>query len=296
MGKQIKSPAAATVLPISAGSSGSGADAALLDAAASGVDERYLVPALMRGLQALQVFSGERQRLTLSELAAAIGLTRSSAYRLVYTLDHLGFLSYDATSRTYSLGAQVLQLGFSYLAARDLVAVAMPHLERLRDRTTWSAHLGELRGTEVVYIARVSTRRSVASIVQVGSRLPAHATAMGRILIAALGEDEIRARYRDTSLQTFTPNTIRTLPAMLAQAKLDAANGFVVQTSGYEAGVSSVAAPVRDINGHVIAAINISAVTQIVDDATLRGSLKDEVVRAAAAISHDLGNVKAAGA
>ena len=87
-------------------------------------DERYLVPALMRGLQVLQALSGETRRLSLSELAEAIGVTRSSAYRLVYTLDHMGFLKSDAQTKTYTLGPQALRVGYAYLKSRDLVAVA----------------------------------------------------------------------------------------------------------------------------------------------------------------------------
>jgi DNA-binding IclR family transcriptional regulator len=252
-------------------------------------DPRYLVPALMRGLQALQALSGDRQRLTLSEIADAVGVTRSSAYRLVYTLDHLGFLKSDALTKTYTLGPQCLRIGYAYLKSRDLVAVAGPHLERLRDATGWSAHLGELQGREVVYLARVATRRSVASNVAVGARLPAHATAMGRVLLAALPEPEIRARYGDEMLRPYSSQTPSTVEALLAQLKVDRANGFVLQEAGFEPGVSSVAAPVRDVAGDVVAAINVSAVSILTRDGELHGSLKTEILKAAAALSRDLG-------
>ena len=125
--------------------------------AAAGVSaERYLVPALIRGLTILQELSGERRKLTLSEVAAALRVTRSSAYRLLVTLGHLGFVTFDTETKTYALGAEVLRLGYGYLASRELVDVAMPQLVRLRDRTGWSAHLGELHGRDVVYLARVA--------------------------------------------------------------------------------------------------------------------------------------------
>jgi IclR family pca regulon transcriptional regulator len=138
-----------------------------------GIDERYLVPALIRGLDILTALSGDQRSLTLSEVAATLSVTRSSAYRLLYTLSALGYVAYDNSTKSYRLGPQVLSLGFGYLAARDLVEVAMPHLIRLRDRTGWSAHLGELHGRDVVYLARVATRRSIASTVHVGTRLHA---------------------------------------------------------------------------------------------------------------------------
>ena len=252
-------------------------------------DERYLVPALMRGLQVLQSLSGETRRLSLSELAEAIGVTRSSAYRLVYTLDHMGFLKSDAQTKTYTLGPQALRIGYAYLKSRDLVAVAAPHLEHLRDVTGWSAHLGELQGRDVVYLARMATRRSVASNVQVGARLPAHATAMGRVLLAALPESEVRALYRDQTLQAFSAQTPTTIEALLAQLKVDRSNGFVLQDSGFEPGVASVAAPIRDVAGEIVAAINVSAVTILTREGELHGVLKTEILKAAEALSRDLG-------
>jgi DNA-binding IclR family transcriptional regulator len=252
-------------------------------------DERYLVPALIRGLRILSTLSRENSKLTLSEVAASLGTTRSSAYRLLYTLEHLGFVEYDARSKNYALGPQVLTLGYGYLASRDIIDVAMPHLIRLRDRTGWSAHLGELHGRDVVYIARVATRRTIASIVHVGTRLPAHATTMGRILLSSLSDQEIRELYHQDQGRSFNLSPYSDLAALLNQIAIDRAEGVVVQSSGYEPGVASIAAPVRDVSGRMVAAINVSAVALLTDEAELNGPLKSEVVATAAAISRDLG-------
>src|SRR5579872_3326577 len=209
----------------------------------AGPDQRYLVPALIRGLKILSTLSRDNAKLTLSEVAAELGTTRSSAYRLLYTLEHLGFVEYDARSKNYTLGPQVLGLGYSYLASRDIIDVAMPHLIRLRDRTGWSAHLGELHGRDVVYLARVATRRSIASIVHVGTRLPARRTTMGRVLLSGLPEAELRHLYDDAALAADTPPT--NLADLLSQLAEDRRDGFVVQNAIYEPGVASVAAPVR---------------------------------------------------
>jgi DNA-binding IclR family transcriptional regulator len=250
------------------------------------LSERYLVPALMRGFNILQELSGERRRLTLSEVAAALGITRSSAYRLLFTLGHMGYVAFDAETKTYALGPQVLRLGYGYLASRDLVEVAMPHLVRLRDRTGWSAHLGELHGRDVVYLARVATRRSIASTVHVGTRLPARSTTMGRILLSGLPASEVRELYRD---ETFSGGGIASLHELIEQLAADREAGVVVQNSGYEPGIASIGAPIRDMTGHVIAAINISAVALLTNEAELNGPLKAEVLAAAEAISRDLG-------
>lgn len=251
------------------------------------IDARYVVPALIRGLDILTILSGNQHGLTLSEVAAALGVTRSSAYRLLYTLGALGYVAYDSSTKCYRLGPQVLSLGFGYLAARDLVEVAMPHLIRLRDRTGWSAHLGELHGREVIYLARVATRRSIASTVHVGTRLPARRTTMGRVLLSGLTEADIRNLYDDAALAADTLPT--TLSELLAQLAEDRRDGFVVQNSIYEPGVASVAAPVRDMTDRIVAAINISAVSLFTNDAELNGALKTEVIATAQAISHDLG-------
>jgi DNA-binding IclR family transcriptional regulator len=260
--------------------------------AATSIDlsERYLVPALIRGLNVLQELSGERRRLTLSEVAAALGVTRSSAYRLLFTLCHLGFLAFDNESKTYALGPQVLRLGYGYLASRDLVEVAMPHLLRLRDRTGWSAHLGELHGRDVVYLARVATRRSIASTVHVGARLPARATTMGRVLLSGLSDQEVRELYRDDRFAKLDGLLSPTLAELLDQLAADRAKGVVVQKSGYEPGVDSIAAPIRDMTDRIVAAINISVVALLTNDVELNGTLKAEVLAAAEAISRDLGH------
>ncbi len=255
----------------------------------NGPDQRYLVPALIRGLKILSTLSRDNARLTLSEVAAALGTTRSSTYRLLYTLEHLGFVEYDARSKNYALGPQVLSLGYGYLASRDMIDVAMPHLIRLRDRTGWSAHLGELHGRDVVYLARVATRRSIASIVHVGTRLPAHATTMGRILLSGLSDQEIRELYHQELTRPLDLSPYPGVAELVARIATDRVEGVVVQNSGYEPGVASVAAPIRDVTERIVGAINISAVALLTNEAELSGPLKAEVIAAAAAISRDLG-------
>jgi DNA-binding IclR family transcriptional regulator len=276
MAKRSKSQPQRKAVPVSA----QAASAAL--PVGEGIDERYLVPALIRGLDILRTLSNDHKKMSLSEVAASLGVTRSSAYRLLYTLSHLGFVDYEGDTKSYALGPEVLQLGYGYLAGRDLVEVATPHLLRLRDRTGWSAHLGELHGREVVYLARVATRRSIASTVHVGTRLPARSTTMGRVLLSELDERAIRSLYRDE-------RGASSVAALLKQLAGDRAQGAVVQNSVYEPGVASVAAPVRDMSGRAVAAINISAVAMFTNDVELNGTLKAEVIAAAEAISRDLG-------
>jgi len=251
------------------------------------VDNRYLVPALTNGLAILAVLAGDRRAFTLSKVAEVLGVSRSSAFRLLYTLRHLGYVIYDEDTKCYRLGPQILSIGSGYLSLRDIVEVAMPHLVRLRDRTGWSAHLGELHGREVVYLARVATRRSIASTVQIGTRLPARITTMGRVLLSGLSMPELCDLYDEGAASGFR--------ALLDQVAADAKNGFVVQNSVYEPGIAAVAAPIRDMSGRVVAAINISAVALLTSDTELNGPLKSEVVAAAQSISREIGGGKGEG-
>jgi DNA-binding IclR family transcriptional regulator len=248
-----------------------------------------MVPGLVRGLEVLQAFSPERSRLSLRDLAAATGVTRSAVFRIAYTLSELGFLVHDAAARQYALGSALLRLGYGYLAPRALVEAALGPLEALRDATGWSAHLGILDGAVVVYLLRAPTRRGLASIVHVGSRLPAHATSMGRILLAQLSSAEIVELYRGVALVGVGPRTPTTVAALLAQARRDAELGHVLHRGEFERGVASVAAPLRDASGRVVAAINIAGTVARPADVKPDGAIVSSVLNAALAISGNLG-------
>jgi DNA-binding IclR family transcriptional regulator len=246
------------------------------------MEDRYLVPGLVKGLEVLQAFTPEAPRRTPAELAAALGVTRSALFRVLYTLTELGFLLHDPATGRYALGPALLRVGHGVLPARDVLGVALAPLEALRDATGWSAHLGVLEGAEVVYLLRVPARRGLRSIVHVGSRLPAHATAMGRVLLAGLEEPELAALLREARLRDTTP------AAAMKRARTDRARGHVVHLGAFEAGVASVAAPLRDAAGQVVAAVNLSAPLEEAPEARRRAA-RDALLETAAAISRALG-------
>ena len=144
--------------------------------AAEGLDRRYLVPGLIRGLSILESFSRDRQEQTIAQIAKNVGHQRSTTFRLVYTLEAVGYLERVGATKTYRLSAKVLGLGYSFLSGLELVDVASPILEKLRDDTMCSTHLVVREGTDVVYIARFSGSTQLISGITVGTRLPAHAT------------------------------------------------------------------------------------------------------------------------
>ncbi|WP_372624034.1 IclR family transcriptional regulator [Falsiroseomonas sp.] len=239
--------------------------------------DRYLVPGLVRGLEVLALFTPDAPRLTQAEMAQALGVTRSAVFRVVHTLTELGFLLQEPATGRYALGPALLRLGHGVLPARDVIGVALPVLEGLRDETGWSAHLGVLEGTEVVYLLRVPARRGMRSIVHVGSRLPAASTAMGRVLLAGLEEAALADLYRGGRFA-----------ALAKRARTDRARGHVVHLGEFEAGVASAAAPLRDAAGRVVAAINLSAPLEEAPEGQRRAA-REAVVAAAAAISRSLG-------
>jgi DNA-binding IclR family transcriptional regulator len=250
--------------------------------------DRYLVPGLMRGLQALSAFTPERREMSLSEIARVLGLSRSATFRSVYTLTQMGYLLQDETRKTYSLGPAIMRLGYGYLATRELVEVALPELERLRNETDWSTHLGVRDGPLVLYMLRVPSRLGLGSIVHVGSRLPAASTTMGRVLLADLDEETLVALYRNREATRLARNRDPGMADLLAQWRKDRQSELVTQIGSFEAGITSVAAPLRDMSGKVIAAINA---TQSVDSrAGIPAHIPDAVAATARSISMLLGN------
>ena len=250
--------------------------------------DRYLVPGLIRGLQTLAAFTPERREMSLSEIARELGLSRSAAFRSVYTLTQMGYLLQDEARKTYALGPAVMRLGFGYLATRELVEIALPELERLRDKTDWSTHLGVRDGALVLYMLRVPSRLGLGSIVHVGSRLPAAGTTMGRVLLADLDEDTLVALYRGQDGSRATPRSGRNMADLLAQWRNDRQSDVVTQIGSFEAGITSVAAPLRDMSGKVVAAINATSSAE--SNEAVPAHIRDAVQATARNISRLLGN------
>src|ERR671929_385857 len=174
----------------------------------------HFVQSLERGLNVIRAFDASTPQLTLSEVARATGLTRAAARRFLLTLADLGYVRTDG--RLFSLSPRVLELGYAYLSSLTLPEVAEPHLERLVAEVRESSSVSVLDGEDIVYVARVPTSRIMRVAISVGTRFPAYATSMGRVLLAGLTDDE-RARYlARADLAPLTPHTV-TSPDALAR-------------------------------------------------------------------------------
>ena len=253
------------------------------------VDDRYMVPALCRGLALLAAFSADRPALSLVDLSRELDISRSSAFRLAYTLVELGYLHRDEATKTYRLGHKVLDLGFSFLASQELVDIARPRLDTLRDQTGCSAHLGVLDGRDVVYLVRCAANRTLTSNIQVGTRLPAYASSMGRAVLAFMPPDAVAQLYGGEKLRPYTDQTATTLPALRKRLDEDRARGCVVSRAAFEAGIASVAAPLFDASGSVVGAVNISTPQAADPAARLETDVLEAVLAAAGDISSWLG-------
>ncbi len=249
----------------------------------------YFVPGLQRGLHVLEVIAEARQPLGATEIARQIGVTRSSAFRLIYTLRHMGFLEIARDGRSFTLGPRVLNIGFAYLASMDIIDVARADLELLRDRTNVSAHLSIRDGGEMLYLICIQTRSGFLSTINVGARFPAYATPMGWLLLSDLSTRELAALYGGVAMHELTsqtPTDIATLAQRVSQAAID---GYVLSRAIIEPGGSSIAAPVHDKSGKVVAAIDIAGPDSAFDIARLDREYLTEVLSTARRISARLG-------
>ncbi len=252
-------------------------------------DDRYMVHALERGLAVLRCFNAEHPSLSLTELANLLGWTRTAPYRLVYTLQRLGYLIQDPRTKRYRLGPRVLELGFEYLHSLQLPELAQPYLEQLRQETGASAHLAILDGREIVYVARVAARRVSAVNIHIGSRLPAHATSMGKVLLAYQPSELLDAMLNQGPLEAYTDRTITDVQELRRVLQQIREQGYVVNDQEFEPGIRSVAAPVFNARGQAVAAVNIAAPPPVLTDEFLQAVAIPAVRRVAMELSACLG-------
>ena len=214
------------------------------------------VEALARGLDVLASFDAHRRTMTLSDVAAAAGLARPTARRLLLTLEELGYVRF--TDGSYGLTPKVLTLGTAYVSARGLWEIARPHLTDLVGRTGESSSMAVLDGSDIVYMARVSVPKIIALRVDIGTRFPAAQTSQGKVLLAALSASDaqrVLAQPSRSGLPAYIGRTAQELADELIEVR---ARGWALADQELAPGVRSVAAPVRDGSGAVLAAMNVT--------------------------------------
>jgi len=243
------------------------------------------VQSLERGLAVVRALSAPEPR-TLSDVARTTGLSRAAARRFLLTLERLGYVTQH--HGRFALTPQVLELGYAYLSSLTLPEVAQPHLAQLVERVHESSSVSILDGSDIVYVARVPTRRIMTVSINVGTRFPAHATSMGRVLLAGLAPTA-RARLLDgVTLDAITPATIATRAELDAELDRVARQGYALVDQELELGLRSIAAPIHDAAGGVVAAVNLSVHAATMTPTEMRKRLLPPLRDTATAIEHDL--------
>jgi len=244
------------------------------------------VQSLDRGLQIIRSFGPEYQQMTLSDVARQTGLTRATARRFLLTLTTLGYVRNDG--RMFSLTPRVLELGYAYLSALSLTDVAQPHVEDLVERVHESSSVAVLDEDHIVYVVRVPTRRIMTVAISVGTRFPAYATSMGRVLLAGLEPEDLDRRLAHLPPVQLTKQTVTDVDKLRRIVRQVRSDGFALTDQELEDGLLSAAAPIRERTGSVVAAINVSAQAPRVTMQQLRAEILPEVLEAAHRIESDL--------
>ncbi|RAF15481.1 IclR family transcriptional regulator [Burkholderia multivorans] len=250
----------------------------------------YLVPGLERGLRILAEFSPREPVLGAPELSKRLGIPRTTVFRLLQTLESLGFLERVNGDRYFRLGIAVLRLGFEYLSSLELTDLGTPVLERLRDATSLSTHLLIRDQRDVVFVAKAQSNASMFGSVKVhvGTRLPAHATVHGHVLMGDLTRDALRQLYPEKRLEQFTDRTPATVDELYERVRQYARLGYAVSEAAFESGISAVTAPVRDHSGSIVAAITATVPRSEIGDAAEKERLVEAVCGAAVDLSQRL--------
>jgi IclR family pca regulon transcriptional regulator len=214
------------------------------------------VQSLARGIAVIRAFDADHPELALSDVARRTGMPPAAARRFLRTLEALGYVR--SAGRAFALTPRVLELGFSYLSALSLPEAMQPHLEQLSRAVEESVSAAVLAGTEIVYVARVPTRRIMTVGITIGTRFPAYATSMGRVLLASLPDEAVASVLAQDPPRALTGRTTVDTDDLLAELRRVREQGWALVDGELEVGLRSVAVPVRGRDGGVVAAVNVS--------------------------------------
>ena len=241
---------------------------------------------LDRGLAVIRAFGPDRERLSLSDVARATGLTRAAARRFLLTLVKLGYVRNDG--REFSLRPRVLELGYAYLSGLALPEVAAPHMEELVAGLHESSSISVLDGLQIVYVVRVPTKRIMTVAISVGTRFPAYATSMGRVLLAHLSDDELEHYLAEATFERLTARAVTEPDRLRSIVREVAGQGYAIVDQELEEGLRAVAAPIRGAPDVGTAAINVSAHASRVSMAAMRSQILPALLNTARQIEADL--------
>jgi IclR family pca regulon transcriptional regulator len=251
--------------------------------------DKYHIAALERGLSVLEAFSGESSTLSMTEIAEQAGLNKSTAFRVTYTLEELGYLKRDPETKRYRPGLKVLRLGFSALNSLEMGQVAQPFLKALSDQCGETTNMTVRDERDIVYVARNKTQQILSVDLHLGSRLPVYCTSMGKAQLIDLTPEELADLLGAEPYPRQGPNTITALDELMAELERVRRQGYALNDEELVAGLRAVAAPVRGHTNGIVGAINISVPSVRVSVGELEGRLAPMVVGTAQQVSLTLG-------
>jgi len=249
----------------------------------------YHIEALERGLRVLEAFSPDAPSLSMTEIAEQTGLNKSTAFRVMHTLDRLGYLKRDPDTKRYRPGLKVLRLGFSVLNSLEMVQIAQPYLKALSAQSGKTTNMTVRDRAEIVYVARIKVQQILAVDLQLGSRLPVYCTSMGKAQLIDLSSDDLLQLLGPGPYPVMGPNTITTLERLVDELDQVRSQGYAINDEELAVGLRSVGAPLLGQGRQVIAAINISIPSARASRQEMEETLAPMVVEAADEISSLLG-------
>ena len=244
------------------------------------------IEAIARGFDVITAFGPGRPAMSLSELAATTGLARPTVRRILVTLEALGYARSTGLGG-YTLTPRVLELGTTYVQSTGLWDVARPHLERLVEQTHESSSVAQLDGSDIVYVARVAVPKIITLAVSIGTRFPAPVTSLGKVLLAGLTPDELDATLAQPSRAGITPKEQPDRAAIDEGLREVRARGWSLTDQALAGGIRSIAAPLRDGHGRVVAAVNVTVHAAETPVETLLDEHLPRLLQTASAISAD---------
>lgn len=251
--------------------------------------DKYRIAALERGLDVLEVFSRESPSLSMTEIAERAGLSKSTAFRVAFTLEELGYLNRDPETKRYRPGLKVLRLGFSALNSLEMGQIAQPFLKTLSAQSGNTTNMTIRDEKDIVYVARNKTQEILSLDLHLGSRLPVYCTSQGKAQLVDLSRQEVDELLGPGPYPKLGPNTITTLDGLMNELDRIQRQGYAINDQELAAGIRSVAAPVRGSERKVIAAINISVPSARASRQEMEEILAPMVIQTARQISLALG-------
>lgn len=241
------------------------------------------VQSFARGLEVIRSFSASAPRQTLTEVAGRSGLSRAGARRILLTLQALGYVHVEG--KLFSLTPRILDLGFAYLSSMPIWNLAEPVMEALAGQVKESCSAAVLDGTDILYVIRVSTHKIMKINLNVGSRLPAYCTSLGRMLLSALPEDELMQRLQASERTALTKHTATDIDELAARIALARRQGWALVNQELEEGLVSMAAPITNRSGQTVAALNISGQANRTSAKAMHDTMLPQLLAAARTVS-----------